>query len=441
MMFNSHVIKPVFNKNYPTVSHGKGVYLYDTNGKAYLDGCSGAITANIGHGVDEVIAAMEKQARKVSFTYRSQFTSEVAENLGKKLAEWAPGDINYVFFVNSGSEATETAIKIALQYWQEKGEKGKYKIISRWMGYHGITLGSLAVSGHIPRRRKYVPLLFDSPMIDPPYCYRCPFNKSYPHCQLPCAEQLEKIIIREGPEHIAAFICEPIIGASGGAVVPPPNYYQQIKRICDQYDILLIVDEVMTGMGRTGKGFAINHWSVVPDLIALGKGMSAGYAPIAATLVSEKIIEVIGNGSGVIMAGHTYSAHPQSAAASLAVLEIIEKHNLIQKVAEKGNILLRELKKFKDAHPIIGDVRGKGFLLGIEFGDLKQKGLTERLIEKAFSIGLLLYPAMGGADYFGGEAVLVAPPFTLEQEEMHVLLERLDQALSMLEEDLKNEKK
>lgn len=438
MMFNSHVIKPVFAKTYPLVSHGKGVYLYDTHGKAYLDGCSGAITANIGHGVPEVIAAMEKQANKVSFTYRSQFTSEVAEKLAEKIASWAPGDLDYVFFVNSGSEATETAIKIALQYWQEKGVKGKYKILSRWMGYHGITMGALAVSGHIRRRIKYVPLLFESPMIDPPYCFRCPFNESYPHCQLPCAEQLEKVIKREGPEYIAAFICEPIIGASGGAIVPPPYYYQRIKQICDQYDILLIADEVMTGMGRTGKGFAINHWGVTPDLMAVGKGMSAGYAPIAATVVSEKIIDVIGNGSGEILAGHTYSAHPQSAAAALAVLEYIEKNQLIQKVAEKGNVLLREFKKIKEAHPIIGDVRGKGFLLGIEFGNLMQKGLAERLVEKAFSLGLLLYPAMRGADFYGGEAVLIAPPFTLEREDMNILLQRLDQALSLLEEDLKN---
>ncbi len=438
MRLNSHVIKPVFTKTYPLVSHGKGVYLYDTHGKAYLDGCSGAITANIGHGVPEVIAAMEKQANKVSFTYRSQFTSEVAENLAEKLASWAPGDLEYVFFVNSGSEATETAIKIALQYWQEKGVKGKYKILSRWMGYHGITMGSLAVSGHIPRRIKYVPLLFDSPMIDPPYCYRCPFHESYPHCQLPCAEQLEKVIKREGPEYIAAFICEPIIGASGGAIVPPPYYYQRIKQLCDHYGILFIVDEVMTGMGRTGRNFAINHWGVIPDLIALGKGMSAGYAPIAATIVSERIIDVISNGSGAIMAGHTYSAHPQSAAAALAVLDIIEKNQLIQKVAEKGNMLMRELKKIKEAHPIVGDVRGKGFLCGIEFGDFEQKGLSERLIEKAFSLGLLLYPAMGGSDYYGGEGVLVAPPFTLQQEDMNVLLQRLDQALSLLEEDLKH---
>ncbi|HBI03033.1 MAG TPA: aspartate aminotransferase family protein, partial [Paenibacillaceae bacterium] len=264
------------------------------------------------------------------------------------------------------------------------------------------------------------------------------FHESYPHCQLPCAEQLEKVIKREGPEYIAAFICEPIIGASGGAIVPPPYYYQRIKQLCDHYGILFIVDEVMTGMGRTGRNFAINHWGVIPDLIALGKGMSAGYAPIAATIVSERIIDVISNGSGAIMAGHTYSAHPQSAAAALAVLDIIEKNQLIQKVAEKGNMLMRELKKIKEAHPIVGDVRGKGFLCGIEFGDFEQKGLSERLIEKAFSLGLLLYPAMGGSDYYGGEGVLVAPPFTLQQEDMNVLLQRLDQALSLLEEDLKH---
>ena len=224
-------------------------------GKEYLDGCSGAVTANIGHGVKEVIGAMNQQAENISFSYRSQFTSEAAEKLARKLADWTPGDLNYAFFVNSGSEATETAIKIALQYWQEKGVWGKYKIISRWMGYHGITMGALAVSGHVLRRIKYVPLLAHAPMMEPPYCYRCPFQKTFPDCQLPCADQLEKLILREGPEHIAAFIAEPIIGASGGAIVPPPYYYQRMKELCDQYGILFIADEVMTGVGTNGKKF------------------------------------------------------------------------------------------------------------------------------------------------------------------------------------------
>lgn len=437
MSDNSHVIKPLLGKSYPTAAYGRGVYIYDTNGRAYLDGCSGAVTANIGHGVQEIIQAMQTQAARISFTYRSQFTSEAAEALGAKLAQWAPGDLEYVFFVNSGSEATETALKIALQYWQEQGRSEKRIVLSRWMSYHGITLGALSMSGHVLRRKRFVPLLEDWPVVEPPYCYRCPMGKAYPSCKLACADGLESALQRIGLNYVAAFIAEPIIGASGGAVTPPPGYYERIREICDRYEILLIADEVMTGNGRTGKAFGIDHWGVIPDLMALGKGMSAGYTPIAATLVSARLIEVIQNGSRSIMSGHTFSANPQSAAVALAVMDYIEANDLISQAAERGKQLRDGLEKLAQAHELIGDVRGKGLLCGVEFVQDRmtktpyplQDCVTEKVIEAAMRQGLLVYSAAGGINGQAGDSIIVAPPFTSTPDEITLLLERLNAAL------------
>jgi adenosylmethionine-8-amino-7-oxononanoate aminotransferase len=447
MRGHSHVIKPLLDKEYPTVSHGRGVYLYDIEGKAYLDGCSGAVTANIGHGVQPVIDAMNEQAKKVCFTYRSQFTSEAAEALAAKLASWTPGDLDYVFFVNSGSEATETVMKIAIQYWQEQGRTTKNKVLSRWMSYHGITMGALSMSGHILRRKRFIPLLEEFPSIEPPYCYRCPFNSTYPSCGLLCANQLEQAIHRIGADHIAAFIAEPIIGASGGAVTPPPYYYQRIKEICERYNILFIADEVMTGNGRTGKPFGIDHWGVVPDLMALGKGMSAGYTPMAAAIASRRIIDIIAAGSKSIMSGHTFSANPQSAAVSLSVMQYIEDNQLIARAEERGIQLMAGLQALMQKHDIIGDVRGKGLLCGIEFVKNRTTKepfslnlhVTERLIEKAMQKGLLIYSASGGIDGQAGDAVLVAPPFVISEEEVNELLFILDQSIGEIEVELKQE--
>lgn len=439
----THLIKPLLHRDYPTISHGKGIYLYDTDGKKYMDGSSGAVTASIGHGVEEIIEAMSAQAKKVSFAYRSQFSNEPAEKLAKKLSELAPGDLNWAFFVNSGSEATETAMKVAIQHWQEKGVQGKMKVLSRWMSYHGITMGALSMSGHVLRRKRFIPLLEDFPSIEAPNCYHCPYHNTYPNCHLQCAKELETAIKRVGPEHIAAFIAEPIIGASGGAVTPPEGYYQEIKAICERYEILFIADEVMTGVARTGKMFGIEHWGVVPDIMALGKGMSAGYTPIAATLVSDKVMEPILKGSGSVMAGHTYSANPQSAAVSLAVLEYIEKHDLVHQAQEMGGLLLNQLKELASRYEWIGDVRGKGLLLGLEFvvSPLTKEpfppelGLTGLVIEKAFKKGLLVYPASGGLDGVG-DSIIIAPPLVITQEEIGQLIRLLDDTFAEIEQDL-----
>lgn len=432
-MEQSYLIKPLLNAEYPTIANGKGVYLYDNEGKKYLDASSGAVTANIGHGVVEIIEAMHEQAKKVSFVYRSQFTSEPAEMLAKKIAEIAPGDLNWCFFVNSGSEATETAMKMAIQYWQEKGIKTKMRVLSRWVSYHGITLGALSMSGHPGRRTRFEPLLEDCPVIHPPYCYRCPYNLESPGCGFLCAQELETMITRIGADHIAAFIAEPVIGAAGGAISPPKGYYKIIKKICEENDILFIADEVMTGFGRTGTMLAMEHWDVIPDIVALGKGMGAGYAPIAATLASEKVMEPILSGTKIVMSGHTLSANPQSCAVSLAVLEYLQKNDVLKDVECKSVYLRNGLEKLKSRFPFIGDIRGKGLLIGIEFvKDLitketfsRNQQVTQKVISIAIRKGLLIYPAGAGIDGVNGDAIIISPPLTITKREIEECLKLL----------------
>ena len=427
---------------YPTISHGKGVFLYDKSGKDYLDASSGAVTANIGHGVEEIQDAMMKQASSVSFVYRSQFTSEAAEQLAHKIKNVTKGDLVYSFFVNSGSEATETALKLAIQYWQEKNKPEKQKIISRWMSYHGITLGALSMSGHPIRRNRFASILESYPSISPPYSYRCPYELDDAAYGQICANELETTIRRLGANHIAAFIAEPIIGAAGAAIVPPDGYLERIKQICQEHDILLIADEVMTGFGRTGKMLACEHWGVEPDIVTFGKGMSGGYTPIAAATMTEQVLEPILHGSRSIIGGHTLSANPLSCAISLAVLTYIEKHNLVEKAAETGEYLIKELEKRKARYSFIGDVRGKGLLIGMELVKHQQTKesfvnhgeVTNEVVRLGMEHGIIIYPAAAGLDGVTGSAILIAPPLTISHEQCDELLRRLDLTLQAFEE-------
>lgn len=443
-MEGTYLIKPILDCEYPIITHGKGIYLYDDRGKQYLDGSSGAVTASIGHGVQEIIDAMAEQSKKVSFVYRSQFSTEAAEQLAKKMSEISPGDLNWSFFVNSGSEATETAMKIAIQYWQEQGIKTKNKIISRWMSYHGITMGALSMSGHIQRRERFEPMLENYPSVSPPYYYRDANGRTVEECDDAYAEELEKTILRVGKEHVAAFIAEPMIGAAGGALTPSDQYFRKIKAVCDEYDILLIADEVMTGVGRTGKMFGMEHFGVTADIMATGKGMGAGYTPIAAAVVSEKVMEPILNGSKSIMSGHTFSANPQSAATALAVLQYIEKHNVVQNSARMGAYLKERMKELAQTSEIIGDVRGKGLFIGIEFVQDKEtktsfareSDLVNRIVQANFEEGLLVYPANAGVDGLTGDAIILSPPLTITKEEVDELVSRFAAALGKVERDL-----
>ncbi|WP_421379004.1 aspartate aminotransferase family protein [Bacillus salacetis] len=436
-MPHSHLIKPMLSESYPEIDYGKGVFLYDKAGFEYLDACSGAVTANIGHGIEEILQAIYRQGQQVSFVYRSQFTNEPSEQLAALLSQET--GLEWCFLVNSGSEAVETAVKIAIQHWQEKGKPAKRRVISRWLSYHGITFGALSASGHPQRRERFDSFVGDWPAVEPPYCYRCPFGKTYPQCNVQCARQLETVIRRIGENNVAAFIAEPVIGAAGGAIDAPPEYFQIIKDICERYDVLLIADEVMTGCGRTGTFLAMEQWGIQPDIVALGKGLSAGYAPIAAALMSKEVLEPVLQGSQVIMSGHTFSGNPLSSAAALAVLKLIKSEKLIEGVSEKGTYLRGKLNKLKKQYPFIGDIRGKGLMIGLEFsgsvnGKTIDSSFTALMTEGAKKEGLLLYPAASGLDGRSGSAILIAPPFTITKPELDELLIRFKKTLKAVAE-------
>lgn len=438
------LIQPLLDGVYPTVVHGEGVFLTDSEGRRYLDGCSGAVTAGLGHGLQEIVDVMTEQARRVAFSYRLQFRNQPADDLAALLEKLAPGDISWTFFVNSGSEATETAQKMAVQYWREAGRPEKTVVLSRRLSYHGITLGALSLSGHRTRRSLFEPLLSPNAVVVPPYCYRCPLGKTYPECELACADDLQQTIDRLGAERVAGFAVEPVIGAAGGAIVPPADYYRRIRDICDRNEVLLIADEVMTAMGRCGTMFAMEHWGVEPDLIALGKGVSAGYTPLAATLASDRLVQTIRAGSGVIMSGHTYSGNPLSCAVGLAVVRYVQKHNLPRRAATLGRALGLRLEELKARHPIVGDVRGLGLMWGLELvSDAARRTpfptvarMTARLVALAQEQGLLIYPSLTGASDGPGDAIIVAPPLTITEAELDLLIDLLDRSLRGLENSL-----
>lgn len=424
-------------KSYPTAVRGEGIYIYDSTGRRYIDGSAGAAVVGIGHGVKEITEAMVRQAEKISFAHGSQFTSEATIELASKLIRLAPGGMTRVYFLSGGSEAIETAVKLARQYQVERGKPEKCKVISRWTSYHGNTLGALALSGHSGRRRLYLPLMLHTPHIAPAYCYRCPFGLQPEACSLECAADLEKTIRYEGPESVSAFIAEPMVGATAGALVPRDGYFQKIREICDRHDVLFISDEVMTGMGRTGKNFGIDHWKVKPDMIVAAKGLSSGYTPMGAVIVKEEIHRVIQEGSGAFVHGHTYSQNPLSGAIGCAVVDYLLKHDLISRSAEMGKYFHRALKSL-ERHSFVGDVRGKGLFAGIEFvKDKKTKEpfdpklrLNGLVGNRAFEKGLIAYPGGGGADGIRGDHILLAPPLIITEEQINDLVGILGQTFT-----------
>ena len=419
------------------ITKGEGVYVWDSDGRRYIDGSAGPICVNIGHGVKEVAEAVASQMEKISYAHSSHFTTDSVLACAEKLASFAPPSLNKVYFCSGGSEATEAAAKLARQYHLLRGEDSRYKVVARWQSYHGNTLGALSMSGNIARRRRYVPMLLDFPHIPPAYCYRCPFGKNRESCSLECAWALDTEIKANGPQHISAFIAEPVVGATLGTCPAPEGYFQVIREICDEHSVLFIADEVMTGLGRTGKDWGIQHWGVEPDLIATAKGLSGGYMPLGACIVSDEVSEAF---KEPFAHGHTYGSHPVACAAGVAVLDYVKKHKLVQRSAELGEYLHERLRELYE-HPTVGDVRGMGIFAGVEF--VKEKGSKKpfpaeigfscRVLERCIENGLLVYPGTATVDGFLGDHIQVAPPLVVTREEIDEIVAILDASIGEAE--------
>lgn len=439
-----HVFYRNLRKIYPVADRAEGVYIWDTDGKRYIDGSGGACVVSIGHCVPEILAAMQTQFNRVPFVHSSHFTNPAACELGTMLHEMAPDpSLTRTYFLSGGSEAVESAVKLVRQYWREAGQPDKYKVISRWSSFHGNTTGALALGGHTARRSHYLPIFQHTPHIEPAYCYRCGFKETPETCDLQCADELERCIKHEGPESVGAFIAEPVVGATAGAVVPKDGYWQRIRQICDQYAIKLIADEVMTGIGRCGRNFGIETWDIVPDLIVMAKGLSSGYTPLGAVMVKEDIHAAIRNGSGVFVHGHTYGQNPLSTAIGAAVLHYIQKNDLVARSRTMGTYLLDKLAELK-ALEIVGDIRGLGLFAGIELvrdnasrawfdRDLK---VNIQVASQAFERGLITYPGNGGVDGIHGDHILLAPPFTIDKKQIDAMVEILQDAICAVQDRL-----
>ncbi len=424
----NHNIQPLLNKIYKRAVSAKGIYIYDEDGKAYLDGSSGPVACSIGHSHEKLLPFIKEQLDRLQYVYRSQFGSFEAEQLADKLYQLSPNrQYSHTFFVSSGSEAIETAMKIAIQYWQEKGYPEKNQFITRQKSYHGITMGALSITGHKLRRKSFEQSLL-------PYPRKLTMDLESDRLEKHL-EEIEKVIHEFKAERIAALVLEPVIGAAGTAMVPPDGYFQNIRKLCDKHNILLITDEVMTGLGRTGKWFATEHWETTADLVTIGKSLGAGYAPIAAVLTTDQILEPIKSGSGSILSGHTYSGHPLSCATGLRILEIIEEDNLIENVQKMGTVILNNLNELKKKYGFIEKVRGKGLLLGVELSTT-HPGLQTRIIDRCYKNGLLVYPSVGGPGGIDENGILIAPPYIITEQEVGLMMDILDQSFNQISKNI-----
>jgi adenosylmethionine-8-amino-7-oxononanoate aminotransferase len=434
----SHVFPRHCRADQPIAVGGEGCYLIDSTGKRYLDGSGGAAVSCLGHGDAEVTRAIKEQLDRLAFAHTGFFTSEPAEALADLLIEHAPGGLDRVYFVSGGSEATEAAIKLARQYFVETGQPQRGRLIARRQSYHGNTLGALSAGGNAWRRQQFAPLLLDVSHIAPCYEYRDrrPDESAEAYGQR-AAQELEHEINRLGPETVMAFMAEPVVGATAGAVPAVPGYYRRIREICDRYGVLLILDEVMCGMGRTGHLFACEADGVAPDILCIAKGLGAGYQPIGAMLCTAAIYDAIRDGTGFFQHGHTYIGHPVATAAGLAVVRAIFGRGLIPRVREMGELLDDALQATFGQHPHVGDIRGRGLFRGLELvADRESKepfdparGLAAKVKKAAFEARLICYPMGGTIDGRRGDHVLLAPPFIITEDQIGELTDKLGTAL------------
>jgi adenosylmethionine-8-amino-7-oxononanoate aminotransferase len=422
----------------PVAVGGEGAYLFDAAGRRYLDGSGGAAVSCLGHGDPEVTAAIKAQLDRLAFAHTGFFTSEPAEALADLLVAHAPGALDRVYSVSGGSEATEAAIKLARQYFLEIGQSGRRHLIARRQSYHGNTLGALAAGGNAWRRAQFAPLLIEVSHIAPCYEYRDRNADESPEAYgQRVAGELEAEILRLGPETVMAFMAEPVVGATMGAVPAVPGYFRRVREICDRHGVLLILDEVMCGMGRTGSLFACEQEGVAPDILAVAKGLGAGYQPIGAMLCTGAVYEAIARGSGFFQHGHTYIGHPVATAAGLAVVRAILDRGLVPRVRSLGETLDRALRGAFGQHPHVGDIRGRGLFRGLELVEDRAtkapfdpgRGLAGRVKAAAFDEGLICYPMGGTIDGRRGDHVLLAPPFIFTEAQVEELTGKLGRAI------------
>jgi len=412
--------------------HAEGVHIWDVDGKHYLDGLSGVFVAALGHRYPRIIAAIHEQLEKLTFAAPLHGTNRPAVAFCEYLASLTPGDLNTVKLASSGSEATETAMKVARQFWKQSGHPTKFKVISRYYGYHGATLGGMAASGTPKRRVPFEPLPAGFVHIPTCHCYRCPYQKSYPECGVFCAEYLRQVIALEGPETVSAVIVEPI-GNTGGILVPPPEYLPKLRQICDEFNVLLIFDEMITGMGRTGQLFGAQTFGVIPDIMCLGKGISSGYAPLAATVWNERVAQAFWGPEEANLEfghGHTFAGNPLSAAVGMAVTHEIVEQELPARARELGAYLEARLRAFGEQCGIFGEVRGKGLLWGIE---LVRDGVTREAFPESTAIGVRIGKRAlerGLITRYDPQWIAFAPPLVTTKTELDEMLAIFESSVS-----------
>jgi len=425
-------------KSLPIAVAGEGIEVIDSTGKRYIDASGGAAVSCLGHSHRRVIDAIDRQARQLAYGHTSFFTSEAAEALAERLVKAAPGGIGHAYFVSGGSEAIEAALKMARQYFVEIGEPQRKHFIARRQSYHGNTLGALAIGGNAWRREPFLPLLIEAHHVSPCYAYRDrATNESDEAYAQRLADELERKILELGSDTVAAFVAETVVGATLGAAPPVADYFRKMRAVCDKYGVLLILDEVMCGMGRTGHLYACEEEGVAPDLMTIAKGLGAGYQPIGATLASNRIYDAIVNGSGFFQHGHTYMGHATACAAALEVQRVIEEENLLSNVQARGEQLRAALREWLGDHPHVGDIRGRGLFVGVELvRDRSSKTpfepqlkLHAAIKQEAMARGLMVYPMGGTIDGKSGDHVLLAPPFICTASDIGRIVERLRDAI------------
>lgn len=434
----THVLHRQISHTYPVAESAKGIYIRDAAGKDYIDASGGAAVSCLGHSHPDVIAAMRAQLDRLEYAHTSFFTSQAAEDLADDLVAHAPQGLGHAFFVSGGSEAIEAALKLARQYFVERGEPQRRFLIARRQSYHGVTLGALAVGGREWQRRQFSPLLIETHHVSPVYEYRERRADETPEAYGErLARELDIKIAELGGSNVIAFVAETVVGATLGAVPAVPGYFRRVREVCDRHGILLILDEVMCGMGRTGTLHACEQEGVSPDILAIAKGMGGGYAPIGAILLQDTIFKTIADGSGAFQHSHTYTGHPLACAAALAVQQVIRRDDLLANVRQQGEHLARRLQERFGNHPFVGNVRGRGLFQGLEivadrgtkkpFDPLRK--LHAQIKREAMARGLMVYPMGGTMDGAQGDHVLLAPPFIIDSGTVDTIVERLGDAI------------